>query len=729
MIAQARCPARRLPGEVAMAVVEKRSFCRICNAACGMVLDIDGGRIVAVRPDKRHRLSRGYACFKGLQAAQMHHGPQRLLHALRRRTDGGFERVGLEQALDEIAARLGALIDADGPDAVGMYGGTAVVGNQAAYAMWAAFMAAIGSRQRYSTLTIDQSAKLVSFERLGGWAGGQRQVDEVDLVLLVGVNPVISHGAYQCIGVDPTRTMKAARARGTRFVVIDPRRTQTAHLADLHLQPLPGFDAAIAAALLRTVLDEGWQDRDFCARYVGAEALGMLHAALTPFDAAAVERAAGLPTGQIAQAARMFAYESRNGYVNTGTGPNMGPHSNLAVHLFDCLNVVCGRFPRAGDRVRSVDPTAPAWPPRAEVIAPARSWSNHPPSRIRGMGWIGGERPASTLADEILTPGAGRLRALIVSGGNPATAVPDQRRIVKALRALDLLVVIEPVMSATARLAHYILPPRLMYERDELAFGGLGWVFFPKPWAQYARAVIEPPPDSELVEEWYPFWAIARRLGRAINYCGVDLDMQRPPTTSSLLSIKLRGARISLEELEANPDGVEPDLGDCRVQSGTSAARFEPMADDIAAELRAAAADLAAALAGADAAAGFTHRLAVHRLSQVMNSSGMALDAVRRRLPGNPAFVHPDDLAALGCADGERITIESAHGRIEALARADANVRSGTVAISHGWGGLPDEDAPGDEACTNLLVSCEQDVEPVNAMPRMTGIPVRLSRT
>lgn len=173
------------------------SFCRTCSGGCGVVLDIaSDDRILSIRGgDKGNPLSKGYACFKGLNAHEAHHHPDRLLGARKRLPDGSFSRIPTEQALDEIAARLSALITADGPDAIGAFCGNGSMPNATAYPMVRSFVAAIGSRQYYSTLTIDQSAKMVSFGRLGAWAGGQRELDEMDVLLMFGANPLVTHAA------------------------------------------------------------------------------------------------------------------------------------------------------------------------------------------------------------------------------------------------------------------------------------------------------------------------------------------------------------------------------------------------------------------------------------------------------------------------------------------------------------------------------------------------------
>lgn len=711
---------------------EARSYCRICSAHCGMVLTIDdeANRIVKVKGDLENPLSRGYVCFKGLQAEEAHHGPQRLLRPLKRQADGSFAEIASEQALDEIADRLKAIVARGGPQAVATFKGTSGT-LFATHMIQLDFLQALGSNQFYSVNTIDQSAKFVSFERQGGWAAGLQDIDQSEVLLFFGCNPIISHSTMPVMGPDPVRKLKAAKERGLKLIVIDPRRSETAHYADLHLQPLPGRDTAIAAAMLRTILDEGWEDEAFVAQHVGADGIAALRRAIDPFTPEFAERIAGLETGQIRAAARLFAKDSASGAAFAATGPSMASFCNTMQHLVDGLNIVCGRFRRAGQKA-VVDMINPPDPIHAEVIPPPRMYRNHPPSRIRGTGMLGFDRLSSTLAEEILTPGEGQVRALIVSGSNPAVCLPDQKKAVEALRDLELLVVMDPYMSATTKLAHYILPPTMMYERPDLPIAVPGFNIGTESWSQYTPPVLRPPEDSDLVEDWYPYWGIAKRLGLKMQFSGLDLDftVNRPPTTDEMLEIRAARGRVTLpelqEDLKAHPGGRIYDHPSALVQPARPGANgtFDVMPDDVAAEL---ADFLASDLARArGSASGHSHLMISRRMNRVMNSVGNNLAATLRHDPVNPAFLNPDEFDVLGIAPGDRVEISTDHGRIETIAQPDKAVRPGVVSIAHCWGGLPGEDGPG--ANTNLLIPTDRDVAPINAMPRMSAVPVNVRK-
>jgi anaerobic selenocysteine-containing dehydrogenase len=692
----------------------------MCSNACGVRVAIDdGGRVAGVRADPDQPLTAGFACFKGLRAAEAHNDPGRLLRPLRRRSDGGFEPIPLAQALDEIAARLKAIVGHDGPNAVATFRGTANYFNAAASALLRSWHGALGSDTYYSTMTIDQSAKWVAIERLGRWDAGPHLFEESDVWLFAGHNPIVSMMGGAGFHVrNPTLQLKQAKARGTRIIVVDPRRTETARYADIHLQLLPGEDATLFAGLLRIVLTEGWIDRPFCTRHV--DGLGHLAAAVEPFTPSYVAQRAGVPAALLHQAAALFARDSRRGAAVTGTGPNMVRHSNLAEHLVQCLNVVCGRFQRAGETGGPPHVVDPPRARRAEVLAPRRGFERAPPGRVRGASAIFGERMSGALANEILTPGPGQIKGLIVAGGNPANSLPDHRKAIAALASLELLVAIEPAMTATARLAHYVLPPVLQYERADIPEPQLQRIYMGVPFTQYAPAIARPPPGHDLVEEWYVFWALARRLGRALTIGGQKLDMDVAPTTDDVLRLVMGRSRVSLDALKAIPGGRIFDGARETVQPARAGAtaRFAVMPADVAQEL-------CAVLDDDDGGNGFTHRLAVRRMRDVVNTSFHRLPSIRQRHAHNPAYLNPADLAALGITRGDRLAIASDAGSIVAIAETDDTVRPGVISMSHGWGGLSGADGG---VSTNLLTTTDRFVESINAMPRLTGIPVKISR-
>jgi anaerobic selenocysteine-containing dehydrogenase len=353
-----------------------------------------------------------------------------------------------------------------------------------------------------------------------------------------------------------------------------------------------------------------------------------------------------------------------------------------------------------------------------------------PPSRIRGVGLLYGERLAATLADEILQPGKGQVRCLIVDAANAANCIPQQERVVEALQSLDLLVVIDPYMTVTAQLAHYVLPTTLAYERPDISLSLPGYPFFSESWAQYTPALLKPPPGSDLIDHWRFYWEIGTRLGRPICYDGkVELDMRTPPTMEQLLDIRMSDAAISADEIRRHPSGKVYDLPHGIVQPARSDAtsRFDVMPADVAAECEKLAAVKDVAAGVAKNGRPFTHLLASRRLREVFNTTGTLFSATLKRRPYNPAFLHPDDMIALQLLAEDTVEISSAHGQVTARVQPDANLRRGVVQLPHGWGGHPGT-SEGTGTSVNLLTSSHVDYEPINAMPVMSALPVNIVR-
>jgi anaerobic selenocysteine-containing dehydrogenase len=705
------------------------SFCRICTGGCGVIVELDEQqRLVSLRGNPDSPLSKGYACFKGLQAPASHNGPERRLHPLRRTADGRQLRIGSDQAMAEITERLRAIIAQHGPESVAIFSGNGSLFNVSSYIMQRSFLSAIGSDQFFSTVTIDQSAKAVSFGRLGGWAAGIPAFEDMEVAMLIGANPLVSHGSLGFLQVDPVKRLKAARAKGLKLIIIDPRRSETARNADIFLQPYPGEDPAIIGGLIRLILAEGWEDKEFCAAYVGADRIADLRAAVEPLTEDDVEQRAGLEPGQLRAVAELFARDSNKGCVQIATGPCMAPYSNLAQHLADTLNVICGRFLRAGDRVHRIDAASSPGPVHAEVIPALRGWEAAGESRIRGTHSLYGERPSATLTDEILTPGKGRIRALIVDGGDPLTSLPDQRRTAQAMEALDLLVCIDPWPSPTTQYADYVLPTLMQYERADLPMTLAGYACWPGGWTQYTPPIARPPEGSDVVEEWRVFWEIARQLGKQITYNGTTpIDMETAPTTDQLLDIVIQAAPVTIDDLKAHPEGIDlaPAAQFVLPARPEAKACFDPMPSDVAAEMEVFL-GMPSSVARLTPDEGYTHLMMTRRMRDLFNSHGRFVSTVRKRTPYNPAFLHPDDLERIGLSEGDRVELFSRHGRVVAIVSGDPDLKPGIVSIAHGWGALPgsNEDPSVTGTAVNALIDTDQNFEAINAMPHMSAVPV-----
>ncbi|MBL8628366.1 MAG: molybdopterin-dependent oxidoreductase, partial [Rhodospirillaceae bacterium] len=604
---------------------EATSYCRICLGYCGVRVTVDDTeRVIKVIGDHDNPLTQGYACIKGLESHHFQNHPNRVLYPLKRVGDKHI-RISLEQALDEIAAKMQELIAEDGPQTLSVYRGTGAQAASTMGPMILGFAKAVGA-QFFSSMTIDQSAKWVVADRLGIWAAGKDPFETSDVWLFAGANPLVSVWSWSTPIQNPVKRMKEAKARGMKVIVIDPRVSDMAKFADIHLQITPGEDAAVAAGLLNIILSEGWEDKEFCKQNVhGLEAL---RAAVKPFTPDHVAQRAGIEAKDLVEAADMFARQSKRGNVMTGTGTSMAPNPNITEHLYEVIGVICGRYLREGDPVPNPGVLRARRPRRAEVLGPARGFEKRPRSRVRGTAQLMGECSTPNLPEEILTPGKGRIRSLFVSGGNLAVALPDPATTMRAFKALDLLVALEPMMTETARLAHYVLPPPVMFERPDNTWT-LEWVNLATPYAQYTPAIVPPPKDSELCFESYALWSLCKRLGKQIRFAGKSLDMTTAPSEEDLLAMLVDGY-VPLDEVKTATSGKlynpEPQTVD---GPGPSAGRFDVMPDDAAEELR-------AALAPKISAPGFEFKLVSRRMREVSNSTLQDLPGIKKRVPFNP---------------------------------------------------------------------------------------------
>jgi anaerobic selenocysteine-containing dehydrogenase len=389
----------------------KKSFCRLCQAFCAIEVDVEGGRVVAVRGDAADPMSGGYTCMKGRQLPEQMNDPTRMRSSKTRSRGGELRAIPSEQAMDEIAERVSRITREHGPRAVAIYAGTFGYYNSATMPVARAWLEGVGSPSFYTSLTIDQPAKVLAVARMGLWGGGTHSFSSSDVALVVGNNPLVSHLAPPSgvPGFNPSKYLGEAKRRGLRLICVDPRLSELARRADVHLQVRPGEDPTLLAGMLRVILEEGLHDVEFCAREV--DGLETLRASIHDFTPDYVAERAGVPAEQMIAAARLFGRGPR-GCATSGTGPDMAPHPNLSEHLISALNIVCGRVNRQGEKIDNPGVLGLAVPRPAQTIPleflpPLFSYGKEPAPRIRGVQQVCGEMPTPTLAEEILMPGEG----------------------------------------------------------------------------------------------------------------------------------------------------------------------------------------------------------------------------------------------------------------------------------------------------------------------------------
>jgi anaerobic selenocysteine-containing dehydrogenase len=711
------------------------TICRVCYHLCGAVVEVDeSGRAVSMTGDRDNPLYKGYGCVKGRASPAIHNSPDRLLHTMKRQSDGSFTPIDIEQALDEIAAKLSEILDRDGPRAVASYVGTGIVGHSLAMTTTHSFMEAIQSPMVCGNESIDQPGKSVAKGLHGVWQAPSNGWIDPDVILVIGMNPLVSHNGFP-FG-NPNTWINDKLAKGMKLIVIDPRRTETARKATQYLQPLPGHDAALLAAMARVVIDEGLYDKDFVAAHV--QGLDAFRRVLERFSPEAVAQAAGVEAEALITAARTYA-SARRGYAICGTGPSMSGSSTLVEYLRMCLETLSGHYLREGEPVPVAGVTMTAPVAKAQATPPFPVWGaafgGHM-SRVRGLrAFFAGSAPmpTSALPDEILMPGEGQVRALISCAGNPVLAWPDQNKTIEALRNLELSVALDVKMTPSAALADYVIAcklhletPGVSYLSEGLAFYGTG-IGVDQSFGQYTPAIVQPPAGSQVVEEWEVFYGLCQRLGlqftlHGLNGTSVDLDMTSKPTTDELLAHFTEGSRVPLEELKKHPHGAFFPDASLKVQPQDEGwqGRLDLANSDMMEDLE------NYKLVGDETGDGFDFRLISRRMRHTFNS--IAHNPATKGLPYNPAFLHPDDMRACGLTDGAVIEIRSQHGAILGIAQGDPAVRRGLISMSHGYGGGPDRDGEllAIGSPTSRLSALDDDPERYTGQPRMSGIPVNI---
>lgn len=724
------------------------TVCRLCIAHCGVLATVedDAGRrkVTRVTGDPDNPVFKGYTCPKGRALPELHNHEGRLLHAMKRQADGTHAPIDSSAAAIEVAQRIRQIVDAHGPRAVACYVGTPNAGQPTAAAMGSAFLRALGSRMFFTSNTIDQPGKQIAMALHGKWLGGEPDFEEADAWLLLGSNPIISKSAG-IPGQNPAQKLKEARERGLQLIVIDPRVSDVARKAAVHLQCRPGEDHAILAGMINIIVSEGLYDEEFVRENVaGFDALAAGVAQYTP---GYVADRAGVPEDKLVEAARVFA-KARVRHANSGTGPSFSMYCNLKEYLLLCLNTVCGAYSRAGERVTRPNAMLPAYTPRAQPFPPFKAWGFGEKLRVRGLTDTAAGMPTAALADEILLPGEGQVRALICIGGNPMAAWPDQRKTQRALESLDLLVTLDVEMSSTARLADYVIAckqtletPGMSQSGEAIKYFGTG-IGFSNAYAQYSPAIADVPHGSDLMEEWDFFYRMADHLDLELTfavafgfsryqeapYAVMPISRSEKPTIEAIYAAICANSRVPLEEVKRYPHGhvfdsevvVQPREEGCddRLDCGNA---------DMLAQLGEVFEQDYQALQNTP---DFPFRYIPRRHNNFMNSTGRSIPKLNGGRPWNPVWMHPQDIRDIGVAEGAMVRIATQHDSIAAMVEADDTLRPGVVAIAHAFGGLANEEDDYLElgANTGRLVRTDEDYDPITGMPRMGNIPVAITR-
>jgi len=660
----------------------------LCEAVCGVAVETEGDQIVSIRGDDEDPFSRGHVCPKVMGLKDVQTDPDRIRQPLRR-TGDSWSPVTWEAALDEATDRLAEVQARHGRHALASYIGNPSVHSYTALLTVALYSKALGTHSRFSATSVDQLPQMLSaLEMLGHQLLLPiPDLDRTSFFLVVGANPIVSNGSIMT-APDVGARLKALRSRGGKLVVVDPRFTETAKVADRHLFIRPGSDAFFLFALLHTIFAENLTRLSTLEPHVrGLDEVQKLAARFSPER---VTARTGIEPEVIRGLARDFA-AAPSAVCYGRVGLCTQEFGTLAAWLVNVINIVTGNLDRPGG---AMFPT-----PAVDLVGLASKLGERGhfgvwKSRVRGLPEFGGELPAATLAEEIETPGEGQIRALITFAGNPVLSTPNGARLEQALSRLDFMVSIDLYRNETTRHANLILPTSFGLERDhyDLVFYALAI----KNAARYAKPATTPPPGVR--EDWQILADLALGLhrkggGRRERKVVWALEGLRRLGPKRLLDLLLRlgpyGRKpwkrqgLSLAELEAHPHGIDlgplvPRLPEVLGTPDRKVALAPPrIVSDVA--------RLEKALESAQTSDG--QLLLIGRRNLRSNNSWMHNSA--RLVKGPEActlLMHPADAAARGVTQGDQVRVRSRVGEVLVSLAVTEDIAQGVVSLPHGWG-------------------------------------------
>jgi len=697
-----------LPGTTA-----KKTFCRLCEVNCGLEATLDSdGRIAKLRPDHDHPVTRGFACHKGLLALEVHHDPDRLETPMRR-TKHGFESAAWDEAIDDIATRLRAVLDAHGPQGVGIYMGNPCAFNALGAMSAGMFAATLGIENLFNAGTQDCANKFAVGEILYGSAELHpiADIDRADFLLILGANPRISKTSFLSTA-DPVGVLRAARKRGASIRFVNP--LALADMADIGktLQIRPDTDAYLLAAILCEIERTSGLDT---AATSGMRNLDRVRNFARAYPPERVAEVVGLPAREIVQLAHDLA-EAPHAAVHMSTGVNMGQQGALAYWLVQMLSLVTGNLDRAGGNIFS----ARAVPPMlAGEPTPLRNtkWGDYRPPR--------GTPPGGLLADMILDD-ANPIRALFVIAGNPLLSIAGGDRLRGALSGLDLLVSTDFYRNATAELAHWALPAADWFEREDLNYFVQG--VQREPYLQWTDSLVEP--QGERREDWW----ILSRIQQALGFPSL-FDIPGGDALKALWNGRLEETGHSVDAIRSAPDGIivlpqaEPGGSLEQIATTMTGKIFDMCPDALLATLERAE-PIFESLSGE---ASGQLKLITRRTHHMLNSSLQNLKRLKtdKGARTNPLYMSPQDASDRDLEAGDFVIVRNDHGQVIAELALDANLRPGVVAMSHGFGndrtpGMPTAQAFPGVNVNALSPSGAGSFDPVSAMSHLTGIAVEV---
>lgn len=688
--------------------------CHLCEAICGLTLEIteEPGsvpRISSIKGDPLDSFSRGHVCPKAVALQDIQNDPDRLRQPVRR-VGNQWQPIEWDEAFALVAERLASIQQRHGNNAVATYQGNPSVHNYGLMTHSNYFLGQLKTRNRFSATSVDQLPQhLTSYLMYGhGLLLPIPDIDHTDFMLILGGNPLASNGSIMTVP-DVEKRLKAIQARGGKVVVVDPRRSETAAMADQHLFIRPGGDVALLFGLLNSIFDAGLT-RD---SHLPVDGLAEVRQAISRFTAEAMSPLCAIPAAQIRQLAQDFA--SADKAVCYGRmGVSTQAFGTLCHWLLQLLNLVTGNLDRVGGALCTQ--------PAVDLVAATSGGHfNVWQSRVSGLPEYGGELPVSALAEEMLTEGEGQVRALITVAGNPVLSTPNGRQLEQALNGLEFMLSIDLYINETTRYADLILPSTSALENDhyDTTFN----LFAVRNVSRFNRAIL-PKPEGAL-HDWEIF------VGLAKAFAAQTASPLKPALApAQMIDMGLRAGpygdasplKLSLATLDQHPHGI--DLGalqpNLAARLKTENRRIQAAPAPIMADLQRFAALSAPPLG---------ELLLIGRRHVRSNNSWM--HNYHRLVKGKPRhqlLMNPDDLAQRGLSDGQRVRVRSRVGAVEVEVLASSEMMPGVVSLPHGWGhrrpGVQMSIAMEQPGCSANDLTDERQLDALSGNAALNGVPV-----
>lgn len=711
------------------------TVCGICEQGCGLTVTTDNNRVLKVEPDKDNPYSWRDYCIKGAKSHLSLRHPDRITTPMKRVGDR-YVAASYDEAIADIATRFNRLIDEHGPNAIGSYTGNPNGFNFGSALFHTMLLDAIGTESRFWVGSVDQNALHVASDAMYGnaWVSLQADIDHCDYFLLIGTNPQISTMCWIGYSPDGWKRVLARKAAGAELVVVDPRRTECAAKASRHIAPLPESDWALVLAMIKLILENGWRNPQHADLLEG---LDTVRAIAATADLNQLSACCDVPLSEIETLARDFA-RAPSAMAIARTGVSQGRNGVLALWLVQVLNYITGRVETEGglyyvSGVLDLLDVGDTLFPHSDAI-----------SRVRGNKNVAGAHSLAELPEEITTPGPGQIRALIINSGNPVVSGPDGNKLDAALAQLDCLVVIDQFQRESHRHADWLIPGDHFLERTEI--NPLIQALSPSPRAQLSRAAVSPPTGMRYE------WEFLRDLTLAMNKPLIPGKRWLNPliAASTRLAAWSGKPQLTLNPMlmarmliRDNPQLRWRDIVEAPHGIGDPAQRpeFGRLFGKLREQNR--RVDLAPATfvdvlqqrltesTARDPSQPF--QLISRRRMKMMNSWSIetSMDGMHsREMTGSTVEINRQQGETLHLFDGQKVTLRSASGSIEAQLKLSDEVRSGVAVMEHGWGYRTFNPGRGSSrhhggVNRNLLVS-NADVDPLSRVPRLNGTPVSI---